>query len=42
MPNLNVAVIGSPDYAKGLGKRSTTSDVTFYDVKKDDVTLSLV
>ncbi len=31
MPNLNVAVVGSPDYAKGLGKRSTTSDITFYD-----------
>ncbi len=42
MPNLNVAVIGSPDYAKGLGKKSTTSDITFYDVKRDDITLSLV
>ena len=42
MPNLNVAVIGSPDYAKGIGKKSTASDITFYDVKRDDVTLSLV
>ena len=42
MPNLNVAVIGSPDYAKGLGKKSTTSDITFYDLKRDDVTVSLV
>jgi len=42
MPNLNVAVIGSPDYAKGIGKKSTASDITFYDVKRDDITLSLV
>lgn len=42
MPNLNVAVIGSPDYAKGLGKKSTTSDIAFYDLKRGDVTVSLV
>ena len=42
MPNLNVAVIGSPDYVKGLGKKSTASDITFYDLKQDDVTVSLV
>ena len=41
MPNLNVAVIGSLDYAKSLGKKSTTSDITFYDLKRDDVTVSL-
>ncbi len=42
MPNLNVAVIGSLDYARGIGKKSTTSDITFYDLKRDDVTVSLV
>ena len=42
MPNLNVAVIGSPDYAKQLGKKSTTSDIAFFDLKRDDVTVSLV
>jgi len=42
MPNLNVAVIGSPDYARGLGKKSTASDITFYDLKRDDTTVSLV
>ncbi len=41
MPNLNVAVVGSPDYAKSLGKKSTTSDITFYDLKRDDVTVSM-
>lgn len=42
MPNLNVAVIGFPEYAKGIGKKSTVSDITFYDTKREDVTLSLV
>ncbi len=42
MPNLNVAVVGFPEYAKGIGKKSTTSDITFYDAKRDEITLSLV
>jgi selenocysteine-specific translation elongation factor len=42
MPNLNVAVIGFPEYAKGIGKKSTASDITFYDAKREEVTLSLV
>lgn len=42
MPNLNVAVIGFPEYAKAIGKKSTSSDITFYDVKRGDVTISLV
>jgi selenocysteine-specific translation elongation factor len=42
MPNLNVAVLGSPEYAKGLGKISTASDITFYDMKQGEVTVSLV
>jgi selenocysteine-specific translation elongation factor len=42
MPNLNVAVIGSPGYAKGLGKKSTESDITFYDQKKGDTTVTFV
>jgi selenocysteine-specific translation elongation factor len=42
MANLNVAVIGSPDYARSLGKKSTTSDVTFYDLKQGETTVSFV
>jgi selenocysteine-specific translation elongation factor len=42
MPNLNAAVLGAPEYAKGIGKKSTASDITFYDVKQGDVTVSLV
>ncbi len=42
MANLNVAVIGSPGFAKGLGKKSTESDITFYDQKKEDTTVTFV
>ena len=42
MSNLNVAVIGSLDYAKSLGKKSTASDITFYDLKREDITVSFV
>jgi len=42
MPNLNVAVLGAPEYAKNLGKKSTASDITFYDLKQDDVTISMI
>jgi selenocysteine-specific translation elongation factor len=42
VPNLNVAVLGAPDYARSLGKKSTTSDVTFYDLKQGEVTVSMV
>lgn len=41
MPNLNVVVLGAPGYAKELGKKSTTSDITFYDLKQDEVTVSI-
>lgn len=42
MANLNVAVLGLPEYAKSLGKKSTTSDITFYDLKQDETTVSMV
>lgn len=42
MPNLNAAVLGVPEYAKGIGKSSTASDITFYDVKQGEVTVSIV
>lgn len=40
MANLNVAVLGAPEYAKGLGKKSTSSDFTFYDVKQGENTVT--
>lgn len=42
MGNLNVAVVGAPDYARLLGKKSTTSDMTFFDVKKGQHTVTFV
>ncbi len=42
MPNLNVAILGAPEYSKDVGKKSTASDITFYDVKEGEVTVSLV
>ena len=40
MPNLTVAVLGSPGFARDLGKTGTTSDITFYNLKRgtDSVT----
>lgn len=42
MSNLTVAVIAPPDYAKDLGKKGTTSDITFYNLKKGDATVTFV
>lgn len=42
MPNLNVAVIAPEGYAKDLGKAGTTSDITFYNLKRDDVTVTFI
>lgn len=42
MSNLTVAVLAPPDYAKDLGKKGTTSDITFYNLKKGDVTVTFI
>ncbi|MCX6693511.1 MAG: EF-Tu/IF-2/RF-3 family GTPase [Methanomicrobiales archaeon] len=42
MPNLTVALISPPEYAKDLGKKGTESDITFYNLKRDDVTVTLI
>ncbi len=42
MANLNVAIIGALDYAKDLGKKGTTSDLTFYNLKKGENTVTLI
>ncbi|MDQ1371317.1 MAG: hypothetical protein QG582_231 [Candidatus Thermoplasmatota archaeon] len=42
MGNFTVVVCGSPDYAKNLGKRSTASDMTFFDIKSGDATVTFV
>lgn len=42
MPNLTVAVIGPAEYAGHLGKKGTSSDITFYNQKRDDITVTYI
>lgn len=42
MPNLNVAILGSLSYAKEIGKKSTSSDITYYDLKKGSNSVTLM
>jgi selenocysteine-specific translation elongation factor len=42
MSNLTVAFIGPVKYAEELGKKSTASDIVFYENKKGDVTMNVV
>ncbi len=42
MGNLTVAVIGASEYASNLGKKGTTSDVTLYNLKKGEDTVTFI
>ena len=42
MGNLNVAVLGPAGYAKDLGKKGTDSDITFYNLKKGEDTVTII
>ena len=42
MANLNIAILGAPDYAKDLGKKGTASDLTFYNLKKGEITVTFI
>jgi len=42
MGNLNVAAVGALGYAKDLGKKGTVSDITIYDIKKGQDTVSIL
>jgi len=42
MSNLTVAVIGPEGYALELGKKGTSSDITFYNLKKGNHTLTFL
>jgi selenocysteine-specific translation elongation factor len=42
MSNITVAVIGPEGYALGLGKKGTSSDITFYNLKKGENTLTFL
>ena len=42
MSNLTVAILAPPDYAKDLGKKGTISDITFYNLKKGEATVTFI
>lgn len=42
MPNLNIAFLGPEALAKELGKKGTSTDITFYNLKKGDSTLTII
>ncbi len=42
MPNLNVAVLGPRGFAKSVGKAGTESDITFYNLKKGEDTVTII
>jgi selenocysteine-specific translation elongation factor len=42
MSNLTVAVLAPPDYSKDLGKKGTASDITFYNLKKGEATVTFI
>jgi len=42
MPNLNVAVLAPPGYSEGLGKKGTSTDITFYNLKRDQTTVTFM
>jgi selenocysteine-specific translation elongation factor len=42
MGNLTVAVLGASEYASGLGKKGTASDVTLYNLKKGEDTMTFI
>src|SRR5512137_203474 len=42
MSNLTVAILAPPDYAKDLGKKGTISDITFYNLKKGEASVTFI
>ncbi|MDD1719858.1 MAG: elongation factor Tu [Methanoregulaceae archaeon] len=42
MPNLTVAVLGADGYSRELGKAGTASDITLFNLKKGDATVTCV
>lgn len=42
MGNLTVALLGSQGYGNSLGKKGTSTDITLYNLKKDEDTVTLI
>jgi selenocysteine-specific translation elongation factor len=42
MGNITVAVLGVNDYAGGIAKKGTSTDITLYDIKKGEATVTFI
>jgi len=42
MGNITVALLGALDYGNSLGKKGTSIDITFYNIKKGEATVTLI
>ncbi|NYT04920.1 MAG: elongation factor Tu [Methanomicrobiales archaeon] len=42
MSNITVAVLGSQEYSRGIGKAGTATDITFYNLKRGDDTVTMI
>ena len=42
MGNLNVVVAGSKDFANAVGKKGTVTDMTFFEIKKGNDSVTLI
>ena len=42
MGNITVALLGALDYGNSLGKKGTSTDITFYNLKKGEATVTLI
>ncbi len=42
MGNITVAVLGALGYSANLGKKGTSTDITFYNIKKGEDTVTLI
>lgn len=42
MTNFNIAVLGAQGYSEGLGKKGTSTDITFYNMKRGEATLTFI
>ncbi len=42
MGNLTVVVLGKPDYSSALGKKGTSTDITLYNLKKGEDTVTFI
>ena len=42
MGNITVAVLGAQGYAGGIGKKGTSTDISLYDIKKGEATITMI